>query len=179
MLDPDPNAPGTGTITPPATPPTPPSEDPAAELAKWKDLARKHEERSKANAEAAKELEKLKAQGMSETEKAVATAKAEARAEALKEAGSMLVDARVETAAAGRGIDTAALLEGLDRTRFLAEDGKPDTKAIQAWVDRLAPAGNGGTPNGGRPDTGQGNRGPTSKPSDMNSLIRRGAGLSS
>lgn len=172
----EPTAPGTGTPT--ATPPAPqgPPEDPTAEASKWKELARKHEDRAKANAAAAKELEELKAKHMSEQERAVAEAKAAGRAEALKEAGALLVDASVKAAAAGRGIDVEALLEGVDRGRFLDDAGKPDTKAIQAWVDRVAPAGTGGTPNGGRPDTGQGNRG--SRPGlGMNELIRQRAGI--
>lgn len=104
----------------------------------------------KANAEAKKfrlaakanenELEKARHASMSEQEKAVATAKAEGRTEALREAGTRLVDAEVRAAAAGRNVDTDALLEGLDRSKFLDDDGNPDRDAIQAWIDRIAPA---------------------------------------
>lgn len=174
MPDPDPNAPAPpAPPAPPADPPKPP-EDPAAELAKWKEMARKHEERAKANASAATELEKLKQQSMSDTEKAVAQAKTDGRLEALKEAGTRLVDAEVKAAAAGRDIDVPVLLQGLDRTAFLDADGNPDTKAITAWVDKLAPATNRNA--NGRPDTGQGNRGQAPPATDMNQLIRQSLG---
>jgi hypothetical protein len=55
-----------------------------AEAEKFKTLSRKHEERAKANAAAAKELEQLRQQSMTEQEKAVEQAKAEGRAEAIK-----------------------------------------------------------------------------------------------
>lgn len=110
-----------------------------AEAEKWQAMARKHEDRAKANASAAKELEQVRQASMSDLEKAVAIAKAEARTEALREAGTRLVDAEVKAAAAGRSVDVEALLEGLDRSRFLGEDGEPDSKAIATWVDRIAP----------------------------------------
>lgn len=127
-----------------------------AELDKWKAQARKHEDRAKANAAAAKELEQVKQASMSDLEKAVAIARTEARTEALRESGARLVDAEVKAAAAGRGIDIAALLEGLDRTRFLTDDGEPDTDAIAAWVDRIVPPRDPNTID--FPDLGQGAR---------------------
>lgn len=164
----------------PPTDPTPPAgqeppatgDDTAAELEKWRALARKHEDRAKANATAARELEALKQRTMTDTEKAVAAAKAEGRAEALREAGSLLVDAKFEAAAAGRGLDVPTLLEGLDRTAFLDADGQPDAKKITAWVDKVAPARSNG---GGFPDLGQGARTPAAA-GDMNTLIRHAAG---
>lgn len=133
-------------------------DDPAKEIAKWKELARKHEDRAKSNADAAKELDKLRQQTMSDVEKAAVLAKAEGRTEALREVGTKLVDAEVRAAAAGRNVDVDALLEGLDRSRFLDDDGDPDVKAIAAWVDRIAPQPD---PDSGRPhafDLGQGVR---------------------
>lgn len=140
--------PDTGTETPPA--------DLAAEVAKWQGLARKHEERAKANAAAAKELEQVRQASMSDLEKAVAVARTEATTEALRTVGARLVDAEVRVAAAGRNVDVDALLEGLDRARFVGDDGEPDRKAIAAWVDRIAPKPAEGAP--GFPDLGQGNR---------------------
>lgn len=137
---------------------------------KWQALAKKHEADLR---KAQKELDAARAAAMTDQEKAVAQAKATGRAEALKEAGALLVDAKVEAAAAGRGIDVAALLEGLDRSKFLDAEGKPDAKAITAWVDKLAPANR--TANG-RPDTGQGNRGAAPDSQDFNQMIRRAAG---
>lgn len=64
-----------------------PPPDPAAELAKWKALARKHEANAKANAGAAEELKAHKNAGKSETEKLqalLAERESEARAATIK-----------------------------------------------------------------------------------------------
>lgn len=145
------------------------SPDLQAEIEKWKALARKHEDRAKANGSAAKELEELKAKTMSEQEKAVAAAKAEGRTEALKESAVRLVDAEVRAAAAGRKIDVDTLLEGLDRSKFLTEEGEPDTKTIVAHLDKLAPTD-------GRVDLGQGTRGSGGDSTDFNTMLRQAAG---
>lgn len=131
---------------------TPTVESLQAEVDKWKATSRKHEDRAKANAAAQKELDAVKAASMSDQEKAVALAVAQARAEAFAEVGGQLVDAAVRAAVAGRGIDADALLDGLDRSRFL-DDGQVDQAAITAWVDRIVPAGT--------VDLGQGARGTT------------------
>lgn len=132
--------------------------DTAAELAKWKDMARKHEERAKANAAAVKELEQLKKSSMSDAEKAIATAREEARREVLAEVGASLVDSAVRAATAGRNLDADALLDGLDRKRFLGDDGKPDVDGIGQWIDRLAPKAAAGSKQQAT-DMGQGARG--------------------
>lgn len=153
-------APDTGTdiaATTTDTTTTPDTGDLAAEVQKWQNLARKHEERAKANAAAAKELETLRAQSMTDQEKAVAAARTEARAEALREFGTSRVDDAIRVAAAGRNIDVDGLLEALDRARFIGENGEPDRAAIAAWIDRIAPKPDD---NGPRPlDLGQGVRG--------------------
>jgi hypothetical protein len=130
------------------TKPTPePTTDPAQDTTDWKvkydealAQSRKHEDRAKANANAARELETLRQSTMSDTEKAVAQAKVEARTETLREVGTKLAAAEVRVAAAGRNVDVDALLEGLDASKFIDVNGDPDTKAITAWVDRVAPA---------------------------------------
>lgn len=127
--------------------------DTAEELAKWKALARKHEDRAKANEAAKKELEKLQAATMSEQEKAIAEAKAAARAEAMAEFGTTLVDAEFKAASAGRDLDLSTLLENLDRKKFLDADGKPDATRIGEFVSKLAPAKRSTAT-----DTGQGAR---------------------
>jgi hypothetical protein len=110
----------------------------------------------------ASRLEELERASMSDQEKAVATARSEARMEAIKEVGGRLVDAEVRVAASGRNVDVDALLEGLNRSRFLKEDGEPDSNAIADWVDRIAPAiGNGNGNGNGKPripDLAQGTR---------------------
>ena len=111
----------------------------AEEVAKWKALARKHEDRAKANEAAKKELEKLQAASMTDQQKAIAEAAAKARAEALAEVGSSLVDAEFKVAAAGLSLDVPTLLESLDRSKFIGDDGKPDAQRIGEWVNKLAP----------------------------------------
>jgi len=130
----------TVTVTPEAETTPDATPDLAAEVEKWKANSRKNEERAKANAAAAKELEALKASQMTEMDKAVAAAKAEGFAEARKASAAEIVEAKVRAAATGRGIDTDALLEGLDRSRFIgAEDFSIDDEAIGTWIDRIAP----------------------------------------
>lgn len=141
-------------------------KDLEAEVEKWKELSRKNEERAKANAGAAKELEELKKTTMSDTDKAIEAARKEGATEAAKKAGARLVDAEVKAAAAGRKVDVAALLEGLDRSRFLTEDGEPDTKAIEEWVEKVAPE------KGETPDLGQGSRNGGKGGGGMNDVIR-------
>jgi hypothetical protein len=133
-------------------------EDLAAEVAKWKAIARKHEDRAKANAGAAKELESVRQASMSDIEKAVAMARDEARAQALLEAGEELVDEVIRNASKDAGVDADVLLEGLDRRRFLGEDNKPDRKAIGAWFGRLVPKPDPGSSDKRFPDLGQGSR---------------------
>jgi hypothetical protein len=110
-----------------------------AEAEKFKTLARKHEDRAKANAFAAKELEQVKAASMTDQEKAVELAKQQARTEVLMEVASERVADAVRLAAANRSIDVDALLDGLDRSRFVTPEGTPDVDAINAWVDRIVP----------------------------------------
>lgn len=101
---------------------------------------RARKEAEKASKAATAELEKLRQATATDQEKAVMAAKAEGRTEALREAGIGRVDDAVRAAAGGRSVDVDALLEGLDRTRFLDDDGAPDRDAIQAWIDRIVPA---------------------------------------
>jgi hypothetical protein len=146
--------------------------DLAAEVERYRSEARKWEDRSKANAGAARELDALRRQSMSDTERAVAEAVSAARAEMASTYGGRLVEAQVRAAAAGRPVDAEALLDGLDRKRFLGDDGEPDTKAIAAWLDKVAPRSAEPVPL----DLGQGQRpaGPTG--ADMNARLRHAAG---
>lgn len=118
---------------------TPDVETLTAEVAKWKELSRKNEERAKANAKAATELEALRAQSMTDQERAVAEARSEARAAAIAEVGKDRAADAIRAAAAGRPVDVEALVEGIDPARFLGDDGAPDRDAIDQWVARVAP----------------------------------------
>lgn len=91
-----------------------PSTEPdlAAELAKWKAMARKNEQAAKTNASAAAKLAKIEEASKSDLEKAqAAAAEAETRAKAAEERiAKVLTRAAVETAAAKAGaIDTEAV----------------------------------------------------------------------
>ena len=131
------------------------STDTAAEIEKWKQQARKHEERAKANAQKAKDYDELAAKSMTDQEKAVKAAGDEARKQTLLEVGGKLTLAAIKAAASGRVADGDALIEGVDASKFTGDDGEPDEKAITGWLDRVAPV----TEQKSRPrDLGQGVR---------------------
>lgn len=118
------------------------------------------------------QLEELKRGQMSDADKAIADAHAKGRQEALAETAALLVESRLEAALAGRGLtdqQQKALVDAVHHERFV-KDGKPDTAAITAWADQVAPKGSGRT--GGMPDLGQGRR--SAPPAaGMDDLIRR------
>lgn len=74
-----------------------------------------------------------------DTDAAIAAARAEARREVLIEVGQHLVSAEIKVEAARRGLDADPLLDGIDPTRFLTDDGVPDQRRIVDWLDRLVP----------------------------------------
>lgn len=123
-----------------------------AEAEKYKAIARKQEKRAKANAAAAKKLEEIEEQQKSELDKAIDKARKEGKAEALRESAARLVEAEVKAAAAGTKLDIDALLDGLDRSRFVTDELEPDTEAIADWISRIAPKPQ-------NPDLGQGRKG--------------------
>lgn len=117
----EPPASGGAPVDPPVDPPAAgepkPTEKPAADTTDWKAEARKHEQRAKANAAAAKELADLKAAQMSDEEKRAAELKTaaverdQARAEAARERA-----ARVHKLTD----DDLALLDGVPADQFAA-----------------------------------------------------------
>lgn len=130
-----------------------------AEARKWEERAKKDAEKAKTASNAVKELEQLKASSMTEQEKLVEQARTEARSVALAEVGGRLVDASVRVAAAGRIPDetVGVLLQGLDRSKFLDDNGEVDEKSIAVFVDGIAPKQTEPEPQG-FPDLGQGAR---------------------
>lgn len=135
--------PATGTEPPKAPEPTsppatePPPADPAAEVAKWKDLARKHEERAKANAKAAQELEQLKAQSLSETEKAIEAAKAEGRTEAETRLRERIIAAEVKAKAAAVSSDPSLVAMLIDRQSLKWNDDELDEESLDKAIARV------------------------------------------
>lgn len=149
--------------------------DPDEELAKWKKMARKWERRakesSKAITETRKELDELKRRTMSDQDKEIEKAKEEARNEVRAQVGAKLVEAEIKVKAAGRLSDEAieTLIENLNTSKFLTDDGDVDTDMVAELVDGIVPAkgddNDPGKGKGKRPDMGQGRRKGSSKAS--------------
>lgn len=116
-----------------------------------------------------KELDKVRQSAMSESERAVAEAEVRGRTSALAEVGQKLARARFDALAGRRNpdVDTAELLEFVDLSRFVGDDGEPDMKALASAVERLVVA-----PAAGPPSFDGGARTTAAKPADMNALIR-------
>lgn len=142
--------PAADTPDPVDNPTTPPPDD---GLKKALDAERK------ARREAEKQLTAIQRQSMTDLDRAVAEAADKARREVQIEYGAMLVDSELRRAASDRPVNVDALLEGVDRARFITDDGRPDTAAIAAWMDRVAPKPDPAQQyNTGFPDLGQGAR---------------------
>lgn len=134
-----------------------------------RERAKQAEARAKA---AEKALESARRASMSESEKAIDAARAAARTETLKEVGGRLVRTEIAAAAARRNADfDSSALDYLDLSRFVGDDGEPDVKAITAAVERLVPA------RVGAPSFDGGSRQSPPATGDMNSIIRKAAGL--
>lgn len=102
------------------------------------------------------ELVKLRQQTMTDQEKAVEAARSEGKTEALKMLGSAKVESAFAIAANGR-IETDSLrilLQGLNHTAFLSDDGTVDEDSVATFIDGIAPKPD---PNR-RVDLGQGAR---------------------
>lgn len=153
-----------------------PATQPEAEETDWKAEARKWEQRAKSNADAAaqvKEFEKQRKAAMTEAERAVAEAEERGRTAAAQEFGKDLARTQFDALAGRRNkdFDTAQALEFVDLGKFLGEDGRPDSKAIEAAVERLVPA-----PADGPPSFDGGTRTPPPAQTGMSGLIRKAAG---
>jgi len=138
-----------------------------AEAEKWRTLARKHEGRAKENATAASRTKTVEEQ-LDELRSQLAQRDI---ADVERSARLALTQVRTRLAEAGiRGADASGLLELVNGTALLA-DGEPDEKAIDKLATSL-------TRIAGRasPDPDQGRKG-GSGPPDMNTLIRRAAGV--
>lgn len=111
------------TVEPTTTEVVTPEPDAAAEAAKWKAMARKHEDQAKANAEKAKQFDALQEASKTDLEKA----------QSAKDAAAAEADAlRAELA-----ITKAAVQHGLDADDLAALEGVPADK-VEAIAARLA-----------------------------------------
>lgn len=137
-----------------------------AEAEKWRSLARKHEERGKSNAEAAARAKTLEEQ-VAELRKAMAE-----RDQQDITRSARMARTQVEANLVSHGFNKAAVAELLEMFDpvVLLTDGEPDDTAIDKLTKTLIKVGGRSTP-----DPDQGKRGGT--PTDMNTLIRRAAGV--
>ena len=147
----------------------------AKEAEKWKVLARKHETRARENAGAAAKAKTVEQQIAELRDKlsdrdAALQEESEKRLAANKKRA--LTQVYAELADAGlKKTDVREILEGYDPSVLLT-DGEPNDDAITKLAKSLAKVA-------GRvqPDHDQGRKGGTAPP-DMNTLIRRAAGIS-
>lgn len=118
------------------------------------------------------EAEQLRQANMSADEKALAEAKQSGRSEAAAEFGKRLARTEFDALAGRRNPEakTDELLEFVDMAKFVGDDGEPDTKAIQAAVERLVPA-----PSNAPPGFDGGQRTPGQAPSNFSDVIRSAA----
>jgi type IV secretory pathway VirB10-like protein len=163
----------TGNPPPPPPPPPPPGdttdwkkeyEKAQATIEQTRTAARRAEERAKTSSSAARELETLRRQTMSEQERLVAEARDQARSEALREVAQERVSAKLAQFAAGR-LDPGAvarITSVVTADAFLNDDGSINEKAIQEFVDGIAPKAPANPPDPRFPDLsgGQGSRQP-------------------
>lgn len=157
----------------PATEALKDGEQPKADETDWKAEARKWEQRAKENGTKASEFDKQRKAAMTEAERAVVEAEERGRTSATTEFGKELAQTKFDALAGRRNpdFDTAKALEFVDLGKFLGEDGRPDTKAIAAAVERLVPA-----PADGPPSFDGGTRTPPPAQQGMSGLIRKAAG---
>jgi hypothetical protein len=152
------NGSSTDTSTGRGFPENTPVEDMTVEeqAAYWRHHARKHEDRLKKQPspaelrqlrEQAAELERLQEENASADEKALKAARKEGASAERTRLGQRLAAAELKAAAAGKVAGFEALVEDLNLSKFVGEDGEPDAEAITATVERLialAPAQQGG-----------------------------------
>lgn len=169
-------------IEPPEEQPAPEEQPPSGETEELGDKGKQALDRMKAERNEAarqakalqRELEQVRTASMSEAEKVAHEAEQRGRQAATAEFGQRLARTQFDALAGRRNadVDTAKVLEYVDLSKFVGEDGEPDLKAITAAVERLVPA-----PAGGTPSFDGGGRSKAAAPKDMNALIRDAAGV--
>jgi hypothetical protein len=162
------STPETGTPAPPApaeTAPEPQQQEPPAEdyEAKWK-------AQQKVNRDLERKLEQTRTANMNETEKAVHEAEQRGRSAALQDFGQRLARTEFDALAARRNPDfnTGNVLEYVDLSKMVGEDGEPDAKALRAAVERLVPEPQESV----APEFGGGTRTPPSKSTSFGDVLR-------
>lgn len=135
-----------------------PAETPVSEMtapqqaAYWKHQARQHEGRVKALGVTPDEVKALRDKAAradqleydlaSDKDKAVADAKKAAEQEAAAKARPQIVAAKLEAAAARKGVDEASLTKALqfvDSSKFLTDQGEIDADKVTDFIQSIAP----------------------------------------
>lgn len=170
---------GQTTETPPPVTDTPPPDDTQQQLGEGGERALTAERELRKAAERAvrerdRELSRLRQASMSEQERAIEQARNETRQATLGEVGKRLARAELRAAAGSLGVTVdEATLDELDLSRFLTDDGEPNTERINATVSRWK-AMTGPTRN---PSFDGGVRSPAPAPTNMNDFIRTQVGI--
>lgn len=114
----------------------------------------------------------LAAASQTDQERAAAEAQEAGYNAAMAKLVPQMVRAEFRATATGRlsGEQLETLLEDVDLTRFVDDDGKPDVDKIKRKVDALAPKQ-------APPSFGQGPRGQAPRQQSVDSFIRRAAGV--
>ena len=148
------------------------SQQSKADETDWKAEARKWEQRAKENTKKAQDLERQQRAAMPEAERAIAEAEARGRTTAVTDFGKRLARTQFDALAGRRNadFDTSQALEYVDLSKFVGEDGEPDSKAIAAAVERLVPEAAPAAP------SFDGGARKASKTTDMNTFVRGLAG---
>lgn len=117
--------------------------DHKADAEKWRALAKKHEGRAKANADAAKELARVKREGMTDADKKVDEAVAAAVAQERVKSGERVARSAFLAAAKGRLDNAKDVADDVNLRRYVDDEGEVDEDGIAELVDRLAPKKSG------------------------------------
>lgn len=137
------------------------------------DLRKESAKYRTANKALEKELETLRQASMSADEKALAEAEARGRTAASTEWGSRLARSEFNAQAAKRNPEFKPedVMDFVDLSKFVGEDGEPDVKAISSAVERLVPE-----PSNAPPSFDGGHRSSPPKGSNFSDVIRGAAG---
>lgn len=162
-----------------ATPDVPTGEAATAEPedgTDWKAEARKWEQRAKENKAAAAEMEKARKASLTDAERAVAEAEERTAARLRAEYGQRFARSEFVAEAAKRNPtwDATAVLEDLNFSRYVGDDGEPDSKAIAAAVARIVPGSTQET--AGPPPFDLGARKTVPPSQSMSDVLRKAAG---
>jgi hypothetical protein len=133
------------------------SPDLAAEVERWKTEARKHEKRARENAGARRELQQLREGNQTEAERVAAAAKEVGRREAQSEFGKRLAQAEIRAALTGVVEDPNLIIDDLDLSRYVDEEGDVDDNAVKGLRAKYAKLF--GARKGVSPDTARGTGG--------------------